>query len=151
MVYRNNAGRLCAGFISVCLETRWLGQKSGLYVLECFCTMASVNCHVADEEKAVSKRAAGVPGEKDKFQVRLKGRERDDWMGTEIGMLRGYGFQGQVTAGDGSDKKGKLGAGYSKLRRKLKRQQCKYERGEEGSSSNRHEWAAFFWRFVTRR
>jgi len=29
-------------------------------------------------------------------------------MGTEIGMLGGYGFQGQVTAGDGSDKKGKI-------------------------------------------
>jgi len=25
-------------------------------------------------------------------------------MGTELGMLGGYGFQGQVTAGDGSDK-----------------------------------------------
>ena len=34
MVYRNNAGRLGAGFISVCLETRWLGQKGGLYVPE---------------------------------------------------------------------------------------------------------------------
>jgi len=32
MVYRNNAGRLGAGIISVCLETRWLGQKRGLYV-----------------------------------------------------------------------------------------------------------------------
>jgi len=29
-------------------------------------------------------------------------------MGTEIGMLAGYGFQGYVTAGDGSDKKGKI-------------------------------------------
>ena len=29
MVYRNNAGRLGSGFISVCLESRWLGQKSG--------------------------------------------------------------------------------------------------------------------------
>jgi len=27
MVYRNNSGRLGAGFISVCLETRWLGQN----------------------------------------------------------------------------------------------------------------------------
>jgi len=27
MVYRNNAGKLGAGFISVCLETRWLGQN----------------------------------------------------------------------------------------------------------------------------
>ena len=28
MVYRNNAGRLGSGFISMCLETRWLGQKA---------------------------------------------------------------------------------------------------------------------------
>jgi len=34
MVYRNNAGRLGSGFISVCLETRWLGPKSGFYVPE---------------------------------------------------------------------------------------------------------------------
>jgi len=32
IVYRNNAGRLGAGFISVCLETRWLGPKRGFYV-----------------------------------------------------------------------------------------------------------------------
>jgi len=29
-------------------------------------------------------------------------------------MLGGYGFQGQVTAGDGSDKQGKMGAGRRK-------------------------------------
>jgi len=34
LVYRNNAGRLGSVFISVCLETRWLGQKSGFYVPE---------------------------------------------------------------------------------------------------------------------
>jgi len=45
----------------------------------------------------------------------------------EIGMLGGCGFQGQVTAGDGSDKKGKMGAGYNNLRRKNKKQQCKSE------------------------
>jgi len=64
-------------------------------------------------------------------------------MGTEIGMLGGYGFQGQVTAGDGSDKKGKVGAGYNNLRRQRKKQQCKVGREEEGSSSNRPELAAF--------
>ena len=36
--------------------------------------------------------------------------------GHEIGMLGGYGFQGQVTVGEGSDKKGKIGAGYNNLR-----------------------------------
>jgi len=58
-------------------------------------------------------------------------------------MLGGYGFQGQVTAGDGSDKQGKMGAGYNNLRRKNKKQQCKVGLEEEGSSSNRPELAAF--------
>jgi len=51
-------------------------------------------------------------------------------------MLGGYGFQGQVTAGDSSDKQGKMGAGYNNLRRRKKKQQCKVGREEEGSSSN---------------
>jgi len=76
--------------------------------------------------------------------MRLKGRDRDYWIGTEIGMLGGYGFQGQITAGDGSDKQGKMGAGHNSLRRKKKMQQCKLRREEEGSSSNRPELAAFF-------
>ena len=65
-------------------------------------------------------------------------------MGTEIGMLGGYGFHGQVTAGDGSDKQRKMGAGYNNLRKKNKKQQCKVGREEEGSSSNLPELAAFF-------
>ena len=45
MVYRNNTGRLGAGFISVCLETRWLGQNRGFYKPEppcstCVCVRA---------------------------------------------------------------------------------------------------------------
>ena len=67
------------------------------------------DCHVADEQKAALKKAAVL----DECQVRLKGRERNYWMGTEIGMLGGCGFQDQVTAGDCSDKKGKMGAGYN--------------------------------------
>ena len=43
MVYRNNAGRLGAGFISVCLETRWLGQKRGFYVSELYCRLFLTN------------------------------------------------------------------------------------------------------------
>jgi len=98
---------------------------------------------VAAEQKAALKKAAGVSGGKDECQVRLKGREHDSWMGTEISMLGGYGSQGQVTAGDGSDKQGKMGAGYNNLRRKKKKQQCKVGREEEGSSSNWPELAAF--------
>ena len=94
--------------------------------------------------RVISCWAAGVSGGKDECQVRLKGREHDYWMGTEVGMLKGYGFQDQVTAGDGSDKQGKMGAGYNKLRRKKKKQQCKVGSEEEGSSSNQPELAAFF-------
>jgi len=50
MVYRNNTGRLGSGFISVCLETRWLGQKSGFYVLERHCTHINIQaqlCHAS--------------------------------------------------------------------------------------------------------
>jgi len=39
MVYRNNAGRLGSDFISVRLETRWLCQKSGFYVLDQYCKL----------------------------------------------------------------------------------------------------------------
>jgi len=37
MVYRHNAGTLDSGFISVCLETCWLRQKSGFYVPDQYC------------------------------------------------------------------------------------------------------------------
>jgi len=40
MVYRNNAGRLGSGSISVCLETRWLGPKSRFYVPERPCSVS---------------------------------------------------------------------------------------------------------------
>ena len=101
------------------------------------------DCHVADEQQAALKKAAAVSGGKDECQVRLKGKEHDYWMGTEIGMLEGYGFQGQVTAGDGSDKQGKMGAGYNNLRRKKKKRQCKVRREAEGSSSNWSQLAVF--------
>jgi len=58
-------------------------------------------------------------------------------------MLGRYGFQGKVTAGDGSDKQAKMGAGYYNLRRKKKKQQCKVGREEEGSRLNQPELAAF--------
>jgi len=99
--------------------------------------------HVANETEVALKKAAGASGGKDECQVRLKERERDYWMGTEISILGGYGFQGQFMAGDASDRKGKIGAGYNNLRRKKKKQQCKVGREGEGSSSNRPELAVF--------
>jgi len=39
-----------------------------------------------DEQKEALKKAAGVSGGNDQCQVRLKGREHDYWMHTEIGI-----------------------------------------------------------------
>jgi len=83
-------------------------------------------------------------GGKDECQVRRTGIEWEYWMGTEIGRLGCYIFQGTVIAGDGSNQKGeKMGAGYVNLRKQRKRQQRKVGRVEEGSSSNSPELAAF--------
>jgi len=48
-------------------------------------------------------------------------------MGTEIVMLGGCDFQGQVTAGDGSGQIGKKGAGYNNLRSKRKSSSAKLD------------------------
>jgi len=53
-------------------------------------------------------------------------------------------------AGDSSDQKGKMGAGYNNLRRKKKKQQCKVGREEEGSSSNQPELVVFLLRLPLR-
>ena len=52
-----------------------------------------------------------------------EGQRRTRWKNMKRGLqvLGDYGFQGQVTAGDGSDQKGKMGAGYNNLRRKKKK------------------------------
>ena len=88
--------------------------------------------------------AARASGGKDECQTRLTDIEREYWMGTEIGRLEGYSFQGTVTVGDRSKQRGgKIRAGYVNLRNQRKGQQRKVGRKEEGSSSNRPELAAF--------
>jgi len=53
MVYRNNADRLGAGFISVCLETRWLGQNCGFYELEppCIGILKSISIQISSRTR----------------------------------------------------------------------------------------------------
>jgi len=92
------------------------------------------HCHAADEQKIALKKAAGVLGGKDECQVRLKGRERDHWTGTAIGMLAGYGFQSQVTAGDGSDQKSRMGAEQNHLRRKKKSSSAEWDERNRASA-----------------
>jgi len=45
MVYTNKAISVGAGFISVCVKTRWLGQKRGFYVPELYCICKHIHRH----------------------------------------------------------------------------------------------------------
>ena len=53
--------------------------------------------------------------EKDECQVRMDRREAQYWLGTEAGKIGAYGFQGQVSAADGADGAGCMGAGFCTL------------------------------------
>ena len=58
-------------------------------------------------------------------------------MGTEIGQLGGYGFQGVTLGVDGSCKEGKMGSGCHKFRKEGEGKCARVGREEEGMSSNR--------------
>ena len=53
---------------------------------------------------------------KDECTVRLDGPERDYWLGSEIGRLGGYEFQGAVYGIDGANQGGKNGGGLLQVR-----------------------------------
>ena len=57
-------------------------------------------------------------------------------MGTEVGQLGGYGFQGVTLGVDGSCKDGKMGSGCCKLREECAGKCARVGREEEGASSN---------------
>jgi len=73
-------------------------------------------------------------------------------MGIEIGMLGGYEFQGQVTAGDGSDKKGKMGTGYKNFRRlgKKNSSNAKWDERRRALTQIGLNWQRFYQHVVTR-
>ena len=60
MIDRNNTGRLGAGFISVYVETRWLGHFGGFYDLEPYCTVK-----VVEEDEDWRQNTAIVKKQKD--------------------------------------------------------------------------------------
>jgi hypothetical protein len=74
-------------------------------------------CDTIEEETLDKLQAAWNSSEqKDECIVCLNDLERAYWMGTEIGQLGGYGFQGVTLGVDGSCKEGKMGSGCHKFR-----------------------------------
>ena len=54
---------------------------------------------------------------KDDLCMRHQDEEYRFWLGTEAGALGAYGFPGRVVATDGSENRGRMGAGYWELSR----------------------------------
>ena len=54
---------------------------------------------------------------KDDLCMRHQDEECQFWLGTEAGALGAYGFPGRVFATDGSENRGRMGAGYWELSR----------------------------------
>ena len=77
--------------------------------------------------------------QKDECIVCFDDLERAYWMGTEIGQLGGYGFQGVALGVDGSCKDGKMGSGCCRFREDGEGRRARVGREEEGASSNRPE------------
>jgi hypothetical protein len=79
---------------------------------------------------------------KDECKVHLEGPEKEWWAGTEMGLLRAYWFDGNVTASDGSVGTVSMGAGFVWM----DHSKCGSERvgrEEEGANSGRVEMGAY--------
>jgi hypothetical protein len=97
-------------------------------------------CDIIEEEALTKLQEAWDSSEqKDECIVRLDDLERAYWMGTEIGQLGGYGFQGVTLGVDGSCKDGKMGSGCYKFGEKGEGKCARVGREDEGTSSNRPE------------
>jgi hypothetical protein len=97
-------------------------------------------CDIMDEEALIKLQEAWNNSErKDECIVHLDDLEGAFWMGTEVGQLGGYGFQGATLGVDGSCKDGKMGSGCCKFKEEGADKCARVGRKEEGTSLNRPE------------
>jgi hypothetical protein len=97
-------------------------------------------CVIIEEEALTKLQEAWDSSEqKDECTVCLDDLERAYWIGTEVGLLGGYGFQGVTLGVDGSCKDGKMGSGCCKFKEEGADKCARGGREEEGISSHRPE------------
>ena len=73
-------------------------------------------CDIMDEDSLLRLQEAWEnPQQKDECSVRMDDLQWDYWMGTEVGQLGGYVFQGAIFGVDGSCKNGTMGSGCCKF------------------------------------
>jgi ribonuclease HI len=97
-------------------------------------------CGIMDDDALLTLKGAWEkPEQEDECSVRMDDLEQDYWMGTEVGQLGGYGFQGAIFGVDGSCKDGKMGSGCCKFQGEEADKCARVGREEEGMCSNRPE------------
>ena len=108
------------------------------------CLFACATCDNGIEEEAITKlqEACDSSEQKDECTVRLNDLEGAYWMGTEMGQLGAYGFQGVTLGVDGSCKDGRMGSGCCTFGGKDEGKCARVGREDEGVSSNRPELGA---------
>ena len=100
-------------------------------------------CNGIEEEVITKLQEAWDSSEqKDECTVRLNDLEGAYWMGTEMGQLGAYGFQGVTLGVDGSCKEGRMGSGCCTFGEKDEGKCARVGREDEGVSSNRPELGA---------
>jgi len=102
--------------------------------------------------KALKTKISKVSKNKDECQVWLIGKEHNYWMGTEIGMLGSYEFQGWVTACDWLDKIGNLvqEQDFIGWEEKGKSRSAKWDVRKRAPAQIDLNQQHFYWRLVTR-
>jgi ribonuclease HI len=97
-------------------------------------------CDIMDEDALLRLQGAWEnPQQKNECSVRMDDLEWDYRMGTEVGQLGGFGFQGAIFGVDGSCKDGTMGSGCCKFQGEEADKCARVGREEEGTSSNRPE------------
>jgi ribonuclease HI len=94
-------------------------------------------CDIMDEDALLRLQGAWEnPQQKVEYSVRMDDLEWDYSMGTEVGQLGGYGFQGEIFGVDGSCKYGTMGSGCCKFQGEEAEKCARVGGEEEGTSSN---------------
>jgi hypothetical protein len=101
----------------------------------------SISVRTIKGRSSSAPRSMGEPAtERRMFCARMDDLEWDYWMGTEVGQLGGYGFQGAIFGVDGSCKDDTMGSGCCKFQEEEADKCARVGREEEGTNSNRLEF-----------
>ncbi len=108
-------------------------------------------CDIMDEDALLRLQGAWEnPQQKDECSVCMDDLEWDCWMGTKVGQLGGYRFQGAIFGVDGSCKDGTMGSGCCNFRGKRQTNVHKSAEKRKARVRTGRSWGEMCWRYSQR-